>query len=288
MIKIGIALGGGGVRGLAHIPMLEVFDELGIRPHRISGTSLGAVIGALYASGMSAVEIRSWVGELLQDGPSHKLPSLKVMLRWIQFRDFEFGSQGLFRGERFMALLQEALGVTRFEELKIPLRVVATDFWASRQVVLESGPLLPAIRASLSLPGLFTPVLVNGRILIDGAGVNPVPHDVLTDCDVVVAIDLMGYRDQVKRGKPNLFRSILGIFDIMQNAIIAEKLKSHPPAIYIKPDIYNVDILEFDKVAQVLRQAAPARDQLKRELEAVLAGKGDSRPDIHNYTQKYP
>lgn len=272
MLKIGLALGGGGVRGLAHISMLEVFDELGIRPHRISGTSLGAVIGALYASGMSAARIRDWVGELFRNDSSHTRPALRAMLRWIEFRDFEFGTHGLFRGDRFMGLLQEAMGVTRFEQLKIPLRVVATDFWASQQVVLESGELMPAIRASMSLPGLFTPVRIQGRILIDGAGVNPVPHDVLTECDVVVAIDLMGYRDPGRQGKPNLFRSIVGIFDIMQNAIIAEKLKTCPPAIYIKPDIYNVDILEFDKVARVLRQAAPACDQLRRELQAVLRG----------------
>ncbi len=270
MAKIGLALGGGGVRGLAIIPMLEVFDELGIRPHRISGTSLGAVLGALYASGMSAAAIREWVGELLQNDPLHRLPSLKAMLRWIEFKDLEFGANGLFRGNRFMALVQEAMGVTRFEQLKIPLRVVATDFWSSQQVVLESGELLPAIRASMSLPGLLTPVRVAGRVLIDGAGVNPVPHDVLTDCDVVVALDLMGRRDPLRQGKPNLFRSIVGIFDIMQNAIIAEKLKACPPEIYIKPDIYNVDILEFDKVAQVLRQAAPARDQLRVELKAML------------------
>ncbi len=270
MVKIGLALGGGGVRGLAIIPMLEVFDELGIRPHRISGTSLGAVLGALYASGLSAAAIREWVGALLENDPLHRMPSLKAMLRWIEFKDLEFGANGLFRGNRFMALVQEAMGVTRFEQLKIPLRVVATDFWSSQQVVLESGELLPAIRASMSLPGLLTPVRLEGRVLIDGAGVNPVPHDVLTDCDVVVAIDLMGSRDPLKQSKPNLFRSIVGIFDIMQNAIIAEKLKACPPEIYIKPDIYNVDILEFDKVAQVLRQAAPARDQLRIELKAML------------------
>ncbi len=270
MVKIGLALGGGGDRGRAIIPMLEVFDELGLRPHRISGTSMGAVLGALYASGMSAAAIREWVGELLQNDPLHRVPSLKAMLRWIEFKDLEFGANGLFRGNRFMALVQAAMGVTRFEQLRIPLRVVAADFWSSRQVVLESGELLPAIRASMSLPGLLTPVRVEGRILIDGAGVNPVPHDVLTDCDEVVAIDLMGYRDPLKQGKPNLFRSIAGIFDIMQNAIIAEKLKARPPEIYIKPDIYNVDILEFDKVAQVLRQAAPARDQLRVELKAML------------------
>jgi len=251
--------------------MLDVFDELGIRPHRISGTSLGAVIGALYASGMSAAGIRDWAGELLRNNTPGKAPAIRAMLRWIEFKDLEFGSRGLFRGDRFMALLQEAIGVTQFEELKIPLRIVATDFWLSKQVIIETGDLMPAIRASMSLPGLFTPVRVNGRVLIDGAGVNPVPHDVLTDCDMVVAIDLMGHRDPGRREKPHLVRSIIGIFDIMQNAIIEAKLKACPPRIYIKPDIYNVDILDFDKVAQVLRQASPARDQLKRELESVLA-----------------
>ena len=171
-----------------------------------------------------------------------------------------------------MELLAEALGVTQFDQLKIPLRIVATDFWLSKQVVLESGNLLTSIRASMSLPGLFTPVRLNSRILIDGAGVNPVPHDVLTDCDVVVAIDLMGHMDPGRREKPHLFRSLLGIFDIMQKAIVEAKLKATPPHIYIKPDIHNVDVLNFDKVAQVLRQSAPARDQLKRELESVLAG----------------
>ena len=271
MVKFGIALGGGGVRGMALIPMLEVFDELGIRPHRISGTSMGAVIGALYASGMSAVAIREWAGEMLRIDFRHKTPALKAMLRWVQFRDLEFGTQGLFRGDRFMELLEEALGITRFDQLKIPLCIVATDFWLSKQVVLESGDLLTSIRASMSLPGLFTPVRLNGRILIDGAGVNPVPHDVLTDCDVVVAIDLMGHMDPGRREKPHLFRSILGIFDIMQKAIVEAKLKANPPRIYIKPDIHNVDVLNFDKVAQVLRQSAPAREQLKRELECVLA-----------------
>lgn len=170
-----------------------------------------------------------------------------------------------------MALLQEAVGVTRFEQLAIPLRIVATDFWLSTQVVIEAGDLLPAIRASMSLPGLFTPARLNGRILIDGAGVNPVPHDVLTECDVVVAIDLMGHMDPGRREKPHLFRSMMGIFDIMQKAIIEAKLKACPPTLYIKPDIYNVDILDFDKVAQVLRQAAPARDRLRRGLESILA-----------------
>lgn len=266
MVKIGLALGGGGVRGLAHIPMLEVFDELGIRPHCIAGTSMGAVIGALYASGMSAAGIREWAGELLLPRPRQKTLPLAAMLRWIEFKDFEFGSHGVFRGERFMRRVHEATGVSTFDSLKIPLKVVAADFWAQRQVVIESGDLLTAIRASMSLPGLFTPVRYQGRVLIDGAGVNPVPFDVLTGCEVKVAIDLMGTMSPGRQVKPNLFRAILGIYDIMQNTLIAEKRKASPPDIYIRPDLFNVDVLDFDKIRQVMAEARPAAEKLRKEL----------------------
>lgn len=271
MARIGLALGGGGVRGLAIIPLLDVLDEMGIRPCCISGTSMGAVIGALYASGMPATGIRTWVGDLLEDHSNEKGFPLKLMARWVSFKDLEFGRHGLFSGGRFMSLLQEATRTTRFEDLQIPLKVVATDFWAGKQVVLESGDLMAAIRASMSLPGLFTPARLHGRILIDGAGVNPVPHDVLTQCDAVVAIDLMGYMEPGLRSRPNVFRSILGIFDIMQNAVIEAKLKASPPDVYIKPDIYNIDVLDFDKTATVLRQAEPAREMFRREMTSLLA-----------------
>jgi len=271
MARIGLALGGGGVRGLAIIPLLEVLDEQGIRPCCISGTSMGAVIGALYASGMPAAGIRAWVGDLLEEHSKGSRFPIRLMSRWVSFKDFEFGRHGLFSGGRFMSLLQEAIRVTRFEDLQIPMKVVATDFWAGKQVVLDSGDLMSAIRASMSLPGLFTPARLHGRILIDGAGVNPVPHDVLTQCDAVVAIDLMGYMEPGIRSKPNVFRSILGIYDIMQNAVIEAKLKASPPDVYIKPDIYNIDVLDFDKTWTVLRQAEPARETFRRELKSLMA-----------------
>lgn len=267
-MKIGIALGGGGARGLAHILMLEVFDELGIRPHCIAGTSMGAVIGALYASGMPARVILEEVYAIIgvETGSRRGLRNIKAILKWIEFKDLELGSHGVFRGDRFIQRLCETMGATDFGELAIPLKVVATDFWASRQVVLDSGPLLPAIRASMGLPGLFTPIRVGGRVLVDGGGVNPVPHDVLTGCDYVVAVDVMGYLGGGIEKRPHVFRSIMGMFDIMQNTIISEKMKSTPPDLYIKPAIYNVDLLAFDKIGSILRQAGPARDELKAGL----------------------
>ena len=273
MKRVGLALGGGGAKGLAHIAMLKVFDALGIRPHRITGTSIGSIMGALYASGISGERIREGVDRMIiSRGDSFKQALKKRdVLKWLEFLDIEFGNRGLFKGDKFISFLYESMGKATFEDLEIPLKVVATDFWTSEQIVLDSGPLLPAVKASMGLPGVFTPVTIGERVLIDGGGVNPVPHDLLEDCDVIVAIDVMGNMRNASGKAPNVFRAVLGTFDIMQNSIIAEKLKRNPPDIYIKPDIVGVDILEFFKADDVYAQTEPAakelRDALERELE---------------------
>jgi NTE family protein len=270
--KIGLALGGGGAKGLAHIPMLEVFDDLGLRPHRIAGASIGAVIGALYASGMTGLEIRDRVrrmlvakGETFRQALKRKDP-----LKWFEFMDLALGRHAIFKGDRFISFLYSAMGISSFAELKIPLRVVATDFWTSEQVVLDAGELLPAVKASMGLPGVFAPVILNDRVLIDGGGVNPVPHDLLDDCDIVVAIDAMGRMRQTGHKAPNMFRAVLGMFDIMQNSIIAQRLKNSSPDIYIKPDISGVDILDFHKAEAIYGQAEPAQRKLRQELMRAL------------------
>ncbi|MBU4201062.1 MAG: patatin-like phospholipase family protein [Verrucomicrobia bacterium] len=272
MHKIGLALGGGGAKGLAHIPMLEVFDDLGIQPYRIAGTSMGSIIGALYASGIEGGQIRQSVQNMIiAKGESFREAlRRKDVRKWIKFIDLEFGPHALFKGDRFIDFLYQAMGVSTFDALKIPLRVVATDFWTSKQVVLESGKLLPAVKASMALPGVFTPVVMRDRILIDGGGVNPVPHDLLDDCDVVVAVNVMGRMSRPSREVPNLFRAVLGMFDILQNSIIAEKLKINPPDIYVKPDITGVDILEFHRAGEIFAQAEPAKRKLRKDLMRLL------------------
>ncbi|MCF7974329.1 MAG: patatin-like phospholipase family protein [Phycisphaerae bacterium] len=271
--KIGLALGGGGAKGLAHITMLQVFDDLGLRPHCIAGTSIGAIMGALYASGLKASQIKEGVRRMvISKGDSFKAAlKKKDVLKWIHFMDLEFRGHAIFRGDRFIDFLFSAMEVATFEALDIPLRIVATDFWASSQVVLKSGDLLPAVKASMALPGVFTPVTLNNRVLIDGGGVNPVPHDLLLDCDLVVAIDVMGQPQNEGQKMPNLFRAVLTTFDIMQNSIIKEKLDRHPPDIYIKPDIHGVDILDFYRADDVFEQAAPAQARLKRQLKKHLS-----------------
>jgi len=273
MKTIGLALGGGGAKGLAHIPLLDVFDELDLRPHCIAGTSIGSIMGALYASGISAKRIREGVGRMIISKGDTFRQALKKKdaLKWFEFLDINFGHSGIFKGDKFIEFLYESMGAETFGDLEIPLKIVATDFWTSGQVVLESGPLLPAVKASMGLPGVFTPVTLDGRTLIDGGGVNPVPHDLLSDCDVIVAIDVMGSMENAKGQAPNVVRAVLGTFDIMQNSIIAEKLKANPPDVYIKPDIVGVDILEFFKAEDVYAQAESAKQQLRDELARLLA-----------------
>ncbi|ACV68532.1 patatin-like phospholipase family protein [Desulfohalobium retbaense] len=268
---IGLALGAGGANGLAHIRMLEVFDELGIRPHKIAGSSIGAIIGALYASGLSAKEIGEVVNELVvrEEDTWKDVFVNKDIFKWIEFLDPELGQGGLVSSDAFLSFLFKQIRVESFEALTIPLAVVATDFWQRRAVVFDKGLLLSAVQGSMALPGLFTPVRRDGLVLIDGGAVNPVPYDILApSCEATIAVDVAGKRSPKK--DLSFLDTIFNTFQIMQHSIVAEKTSANPPDISIVPDIVDIRALEFYKVDTIYRQAKPAKDQLKRELSALL------------------
>jgi len=270
---IGIALGAGGANGLAHILMLEALDEMGISPHRISGSSIGAIIGALYASGMSGNQIRRLVEQFIISPEEKLFEELvnKDALRWIDFIEIELGRGGLLNSEGFIAYLYDALKRESFEELKIPLRLVAADMWNRQQVVFDSGALLPAIKASMALPGVFEPVVFNNHVLVDGGTVNPVPYDLLTtDCDIVIGIDVIGERSSPDTSIPSYFETIFNSVKVMQHAIMTEKLRRTKPAIYIAPRIVDIRALEFYRTTQIFDQAQPAKDELKRQLAQAM------------------
>lgn len=273
--RVGLALGAGGAKGLAHILMLEVFDELGITPCTISGSSMGAVIGALYASGLSGKQIRHFInGPAASDERSWPNSLFRPdVFKWIDFIDPELGSGGLIDGENFIRYLRQKVHTADFDQLAIPLRIVAADFWKREQVILENGPLLPAIQASMALPGLFTPVRLGDRVLVDGGTVNPVPWDLLPDdCDITVAIDVMGtISPQDDDASPSFFDAIFNSAHIMQRAIVEEKLKRRRPDIYVRPTLNNVRMLEFYRADEIYRQALPAKRELRRQLEKLLA-----------------
>jgi len=272
--KIGIALGAGGAKGIAHIPMLEALDELGITPHRIAGCSIGAVMGALYASGLSAAEIKDKIARLAitRSDTMRGVFSEKKISKWWGMIDSDFRRSGLIKAESIMASLCDEGSCETFEELPIPFAVVATDFFEGCSVVLDSGPLKPAVQASMALPGLFTPIELNGRVLIDGGTVNPVPFDVLADsCDIVIAIDINSGSPAEPGSVPGYFNTLFGSIQIMQQAIVRRELEARRPDIYIKPELSDFRTLHFYKVDKIYKEAQAAKEELKRQLAEKLA-----------------
>lgn len=271
--KIGLALGGGGARGLAHVPMLEVMDELRLRPAYIAGTSIGAVLGVLYASGKTGREIHALIDRLTVSDEESWLASLfeEDVGRWWDWIDLRLGRGGLVDSDKFIAFVEDQIGVRRFDQLQIPLKVVAADFWNREQVVFDSGELAPAIQASIAIPGLFNPVRLGGRVLVDGGLVNPVPFDLLQEqCGTVIAIDVLGERTPTQDGSPGYFENLFNTIQISQAAILHEKMRRRPPDIYIRPGLRDIRVLEFNRVDEIYAQAAPARDELKQALRARL------------------
>lgn len=268
MKKIGLALGGGGAKGVSHLLILEALEELGLKPAYVTGTSIGALIGAMYCAGMPTQDIKEIFLEFsLKDNESLKhLVTRKHIFKWMDFIAPQFRGRGLIRVENLISYLFESVQAKRFAELEIPLKVVASDFWYRQQVVLDKGALIPAIRASMSLPGLFEPVKIGGRILIDGGAVNPVPFDLLPDsCDLRIAVDVIGERSDTEK-IPSLSEAVFNTYQIMQKSIIREKLEKAPPEIYIEPNVVNIKMLEFYRANEIFKQATATKSNLKRKI----------------------
>jgi NTE family protein len=274
-MNIGLALGGGGVRGLAHISVLEAFDEAGIRPSIIAGSSMGAIIGAIYASGMPGREIRERITRhtIQKEDTWHKIIGKREdLLRWINAFSGEFSRGGLVNTKGFFKELFSEIKKHTFEELEIPLLVIATDYWSAEEVVFEAGELFPTIQASMAVPGIFAPVKIAGRVLVDGGVVSLVPYErLLGRADITVAVNVSRVRCPDNQEVPNVLESVLGAFDIMQTVTLSEKMKNHPPDIYVRPEIRGVRMLDFSQVDEVFAQAAPAIEKLKMKLEKINA-----------------
>ena len=267
---VAIALGSGGARGFAHIAVLEALDELGVAPSAIAGTSIGAMIGAAYAAGMSGREIRAYAIDAVRS--RSEMMGKLLRARVGRFSDLVLRGRGnpvLLDGEVCLDLFWPEAVPDFFEGLAKPLLVVATDFYDRRELVMSSGALGPAVAGSMAIPGLIQPVAYNGRYLIDGGAVNPLPYDLLFDhADVVVAVDVTfgGRRHEARRPAP--FQSMFGAAQIMQGAITAQKLKMRSPDILVRPGVEQFGVLDFLRASQILRAADSAKDDLKRRLSA--------------------
>ncbi len=271
--KVGIALGGGGAKGLSHILMLEALDELGVKPHMVSGCSIGAIVGVLYTSGMSGAWMREEISRMVFSEKESITETLmkKDILKWITMATPTSQGGGLLKVDKFMSYLLDIVKVTKFDELEIPLKVVAADFWEKKQVVLETGDLKMAVQASMALPVIFTPVILDVTVLVDGGTVNPVPFDLLQDdCDLVIAVNVLGKRSISDGLVPSFFDALFNTFQIYEHSLINEKIRNTPPDIYIEPDIIDIRMLEFIKAEQIFEQAEPAKELLKKKLREAL------------------
>ena len=266
-----LALGGGGARGLAHIHVIEAFDELGIQPVAIAGSSIGAIMGAAMASGMSGKDIREHAVKVLANRN-------EVMNRIWQLRPKTiagvFGNPfrlPQFDIERVIAAFLPATIPAEFSALKIPLQITATDFYGQHEVGFSEGSLYSAIAASAAIPALFRPVKRDGRILIDGGIYNPVPFDLLDGkADFVVAIDVVGGPQGDPGRMPGSIDSMFGASQLMMQSIVAMKLKAHQPAIFLRPAVSRFGVMDFLKVNTVLKETASIKDEVKRAIEAAL------------------
>ena len=269
--RVALALGGGSSRGLAHIAMLEAFDELGVKPAVIAGTSMGAICGAAYAAGLPGAELRRLATDLF----AHRARFLQRLAGKMR------GGIGALWSARapsvidtvtlFEMLLPDVLR-RDFATLEIPFLAIAADLFAMEQVVLDSGPLIPALAASSALPSLARPVVLGGRVLVDGGFVNPVPYDaVLGRADVTVAVDVTGApRRRPGAVLPRTMDAMTGATQVLFRALLSEKLKSSAPDVLIRPAVSEFAAMDYFKIGAILAASEPAKDDLKRKLSQML------------------
>jgi len=291
--KIGLALGSGSARACAHIGVIRALSEAGVHIDCVAGTSMGSLIGAVFAAGEVAA-----------------FEQIAREIDWkqlVSFIDLVFPASGLIDGRKVAAFVRGQVRERRVEDLPVPFCAVATDLSTGREVVLREGDLIDAIRASISIPGIFTPIRVQGRVLVDGGLVNPVPVSVAREmgADFVIAVDvnhdLVGKRAapgneaattqgdaelapstdagnkfwQTLRARldtmqtpvlsqlrewmnreplPNIFEVLTTSVNIMEACITATRLKTDPPDLLIQPKLGHIGFLEFNRAPEAIAE----------------------------------
>jgi NTE family protein len=251
---IGLALGGGFARGIAHVGVLKVLEEEGIPIRVVTGTSVGALIGASYCSGLSASE----------------LEDVARSVRFTTFARWTLSRFGFASNDRMVTFLTRTLRVKTFEELRIPLGVTATDFNTGDGVVFHSGPIIDPVRASCAYPGMFLPVNIRGRWLVDGMLSHPVPTRPLREmgAERVLAVHLKGQwsKDAAPR---HLFDVIGQSFAIAQDKM--STVWRGAADLVIEPDVAGFAYDDFRRAAELVHAGEVAMRQALPEVRKWLA-----------------
>uniref|UniRef100_A0A2A4Z8W7 NTE family protein rssA n=1 Tax=OCS116 cluster bacterium TaxID=2030921 RepID=A0A2A4Z8W7_9PROT len=284
---IAFALGGGAAKGWAHIGMLSYLKQAGIKPELICGTSMGAVAGACYAAD-KLDELRKFAFSMTKR-------------RMFSFMDVRLGG-GIIKGNHLVGELNKYFGNTRIEDLDIPFVAIATELATGHEIWLRDGPIVPAIRASFAMPGVFSPLDIDGRWLTDGALVNPIPVSVCRafGARIVIAFgltsavylaknqnddfyeqELAGDKNatadmikevrqglhKIKTPEPNIGTVTMASFNIMQDRIARTRLAGDPPDAIITPNVGHIGAFEFDKAKELYDLGYEAAE---RALPSIL------------------
>jgi NTE family protein len=251
--RIGIALGGGFARGMAHVGILKVLLEEGIPIDYVAGTSVGAVIGAMYCSGVSVKE----------------LEELSALVRFRDFARWTVSRFGFCSNDRMEPFLGKLLKCRTFEELQVPLAVAATDFKTGDPVVFRSGRLIDAIRASCAYPGMFLPVELDGRLLIDGLLAHPVPTQPLREmgADRVIGVYLSGHWTK-SAGPRHVFDVIGQCFSIAQDKMCSN-WKAYSD-VTLMPNVSGFGYDEFVRAPELIREGESSARAAIADLRKLI------------------
>ncbi len=289
-LRIGLVLGGGGARGIAHVGVLKMLEELHIPIDCIAGTSMGSIIGGLYASGMTpeqmaeTVQRIDWPAAFVDGPPRADLPFRTKQQQRVLLTDKGVGikngsvqlPQGLLQGQNLLLLLEElslpAARVHDFDQLKVPYRAVATDLVTGTPVVLKSGELAKAMRASMSIPSALAPVELEGKLLVDGGVSNNVPVDVarkLCRPDVIIAVDV---------GAPlapaSELTSILSVTNQLTSILTVRNAQEQIKTlgrkdILITPDLKDISSIDFDRASEAVQIGYAAAETQRSALSRL-------------------
>ncbi|SRR6056297_1319048 len=259
--KIGLALGGGGARGLAHIGVLKVLEEHGIKPDYMSGVSMGAVIGAFYTTGSDLKKIEEEAVGLT------KTKAIKKLL------DLNNPKKSILKGKKAYKYIKNWIGESTFGDTKVPFRIIATDLTNGEEVVLKRGSLADAVRASISVPGIFPPVKISNRYLVDGGVLNSTPVSVLErmGADIIIGVDLIIKR-KVEMENPSMMATLIQSYEVMRSygtKVNIEKINKN--AIVIKPKLRGtIDSFKFYDIDKFIKSGEKAAEEAMPEIKKKL------------------
>src|SRR6202142_1790514 len=266
-VRIGVALGGGFARGIAHLGVLRVLEEENIPVDYLTGTSAGALLAISYASG-------------------HTIPEIERQARATRFKDFgswKLSWLGLASNQKLEHYPRKYLGVSTFEDLRIPLAIAATDLRTGEPVFFTSGPVGPALRASCAYPGMFVPVELEGRTLVDGFLAAPVPVDAVRNmgADIVIAVFL----EAANNRKPTSIVDVIGLsFAILQRHADLEWRRAAD--IIVEPNVKDFLWDDFEKTSELIAAGETAARAALPKIRAALEGKRDQESPVLTPIQK--